>query len=130
MTTTEPSAGPVPPPAPPRTGRVLRRSRSDRVAAGVSGGLGSYFGVDPVLFRGLFATSACFAGAGVLACLLAWAAIPEEGTGDAPIDRFIGGLRRRRIPVWLVAVAAGLFLWLVAFSWWAPHHFLPIIAVV
>jgi phage shock protein PspC (stress-responsive transcriptional regulator) len=136
MTTTEQFGGQTPPPPPPSTPsggrpqRVIRRSRNDRVAAGVSGGLGAYFGVDPVLFRVLFATSAFFGGAGVLAYLVAWAAIPEEGAVNAPIDRFIAGLRRRRIPVWLVAAAAGLFLWAVAFSWWAPGHFLPVWIVV
>lgn len=144
MTTTEPSGGSTPPPppsAPPPppppsapqpagTTRVVRRSRQDRIGAGVAGGLGEYFGVDPVLFRVLFATAAFFGGAGVLAYVVAWAVIPEQGTVDAPIDRFVAALRRRRVPVWLVTVAVGLFLWAVAFSWWAPHRFFPILAVV
>ena len=100
-----------------------------RVGAGVAGGLGDYFGLDPVLFRVLFATSAFFGGAGILAYLIAWAAIPEEGTEHAPIDGWIASLRRRRVPVWLVAIAAGIFLWAVAFSWWAPGPFFPVIAV-
>ncbi|MDP9094109.1 MAG: PspC domain-containing protein [Actinomycetota bacterium] len=120
-----------PPPAgdrPPQ--RLLRRSRTDRVGAGVAGGLGEYFSVDPVLFRVLFATAAFFAGAGVLAYLLAWAAIPEQGTVNAPVDRFVGELRRRRVPVWLVAAVLGLALWSVAFSWWAPGPFFPVMVVV
>ncbi|PZS20109.1 MAG: hypothetical protein DLM57_02460 [Pseudonocardiales bacterium] len=132
MTTTDESGGFPPPPtipAPPSP-RVLRRSRTDRVGAGVSGGLGEYFGVDPVLFRVLFATAAFFGGAGVLAYLLAWAAIPEQGTTNAPIDRFISGLRRRRVPVWLVAAVAGLVLWAVAFSWWAPGPVFPVMVIV
>jgi phage shock protein PspC (stress-responsive transcriptional regulator) len=131
MTTTEHFDGATPPPPPPAVGgsaphRVLRRSREDRIGAGVAGGLGEYFGVDPVLFRVLFATAAFFGGAGVLAYLIAWAAIPEAGTENAPIDRFIAGLRRRRVPVWLVVVVAGVFFWAVAFSWWAPAHFIPL----
>ena len=134
-TTTDPFGGFAPPPPPPSTGqqppsRVLRRSHDDRVAAGVAGGLGEYFSVDPVLFRVLFATAAFFGGAGVLAYLLAWAAIPEQGTVHAPIDRFIHELRRRRVPVWLVAGGAGLLLWAIAFSWWAPGPFFPVIVVV
>ena len=123
-----PPAAPTPPAA---TGpRVLRRVRSGRVAAGVAGGLGEYFGVDPVLFRVLFATSAFFGGAGILAYLLAWAAIPDQGTGNAPIDSWVGALRRRHVPVWLVVIALGVLLWLVAFSWWAPRPFFPVIAAV
>lgn len=112
------------------SGRLLRRNRVNRVAAGVSSGLGDYFGVDPVLFRVLFATAAFFGGAGILAYLLAWAAIPEAGTEHAPIDGFIAWVRKRRVPMWLVAAVAGLFLWAVAFSWWAPGPFFPVIAVV
>jgi phage shock protein PspC (stress-responsive transcriptional regulator)/FtsH-binding integral membrane protein len=109
---------------------VLRRSRTDRVAAGVSGGLGRYFGVDPVLFRVLFATSAFFGGAGLLAYLLAWVAIPDEGTQHAAVDRWIHGLRRRRVPVWAVVIVAAVVLWIAAFSWWAPGPFFPVMIAV
>ena len=119
-----------PQPSPSPAQRVLRRSRTDRVGAGVAGGLGEYFAVDPVLFRVLFAVSAFFGGAGVLAYLVAWAAIPEEGAPNAAIDRFVAGLRLRRVPVWLVAIAAGLLLWALAFSWWAPGPFFPVMVVV
>jgi phage shock protein PspC (stress-responsive transcriptional regulator) len=130
MTTTDSGWIPPAPPPPSTQPRVLRRSRSDRVGAGVSGGLGHYFNLDPVLFRVLFAVSAFFGGAGVLAYVIAWAAIPEEGAVHAPIDRFIGELRRRHIPVWLVVLVGSILLWVVAFSWWAPGPFLPVIAVV
>lgn len=116
------------PPAPPT--RALRRRRDGRVAAGVSAGLGDYFAVDPVLFRVLFATSAFFGGAGVLGYVIAWAAIPEQGTTNAPVDRFIAELRRRRVPIWVAAVVAVLVFWALAFSWWAPGPFFPVIVVV
>jgi phage shock protein PspC (stress-responsive transcriptional regulator)/FtsH-binding integral membrane protein len=128
MTTSETFSGsPAPSPA---GSRLLRRNRTNRVAAGVSSGLGEYFAVDPVLFRVLFATAAFFGGAGILAYLLAWAAIPETGTAHAPIDGFISWVKRRRVPLWIVAVIAGLFIWAVAFSWWSPGPFFPVIAVV
>lgn len=129
MTTTD-SDWTAPPPAPAAPARVLRRSRTDRVGAGVAGGLGEYFGLDPVLFRVLFAVSAFFGGAGVLAYAVAWAAIPEQGTTHAPVDGFISALRRRRIPVWLVAVVLGVVLWTAAFSWWAPGPIFPVLVVV
>jgi phage shock protein PspC (stress-responsive transcriptional regulator) len=133
MTTTDPYGATPPPftsPAAPIGARTLRRSRTQRVGAGVAGGLGEYFGLDPVLFRVLFATAAFFGGAGILAYLLAWAAIPEAGTEHAAVDRWIRELRRRRVPFWVVAVLAGLFIWVIAFSWWAPGPFFPVLAVV
>lgn len=131
MTTTD-STDTMPDPTPPPDTRRLRRTRTGRVGAGVAGGLGEYFRLDPVLFRVLFATSAFFGGAGILAYLLAWAAIPDEGTERAPIDGWVAELRRRRVPVWLVVVVAGLVLWGVAFSWWLPGPFFPaaVLAVV
>jgi phage shock protein PspC (stress-responsive transcriptional regulator)/predicted membrane protein len=95
-----------------------------------SGGLGEYFRVDPVIFRVLFATAAFFGGAGVLAYLVAWAAIPEQGTERAAIDGWVTSLRNRRVPVWVMAVAGAVLLWLIAFSWWAPGPFFPVLAVV
>ena len=110
--------------------RLLRRSRTDRVAAGVAGGLGEYFGVDPVLFRVLFATSAFFGGAGILAYVIAWAAIPEAGTARAPIDGMVASLRARRVPVWAVVIVGGLGLWAAAFSWWAPGPTFSVVALI
>ena len=57
----------------------LRRSQSERVIAGVCGGLGRYFGVDPVWFRLAFIILAIGGGAGVLFYVISWIAIPEEG---------------------------------------------------
>lgn len=116
-------------PTTPSRPRLLRRSRTGRVAAGVSSGLGDYFALDPVLFRVLFATSAFFGGAGLLAYLLAWAVIPDADTEHAPIDGWAATLRRHRVPVWAVALAAGAVLWLTAFSWWAPGPFVPVVVV-
>ncbi len=99
------------------------------MAAGVGGGLGEYFDVDPVLFRVLFATAAFFGGVGVLAYLLAWAVIPERATPHAAVDRWIGELRRRRVPVWLVMLVGGLVAWGIGFSWWVPRPFLPLLVV-
>jgi signal transduction histidine kinase/phage shock protein PspC (stress-responsive transcriptional regulator) len=59
--------------APGAVGRVLlRRSDRDRVVAGVAGGLGELWGIDPVILRLAFVALATAGGAGVLAYLGAW----------------------------------------------------------
>jgi phage shock protein C len=58
--------------------RVVRRSRSERLVAGVCGGVGRYLGVDPVLLRIAFIILALANGLGVIAYVVAWVAIPEE----------------------------------------------------
>ena len=90
----EPPPGSAPPPLPPAGAagaRVLRRSRDDRVLAGVCGGLGHYLGVDPVLLRIAFVVLALANGIGLIAYAVAWIVIPEEQPGRpaplGPADR-------------------------------------------
>lgn len=73
-------------PPPPPTGeqpRVLRRSATDKVIAGVCSGLGRYLGVDPVLLRIAFVVLALSGGSGLLLYVVAWIMIPEEKAGEA-----------------------------------------------
>ncbi len=56
----------------------LLRSRGDRMIAGVAGGLGRYFQVDPVIIRIAFAISVFFGGLGVLAYLALWVFTPAD----------------------------------------------------
>lgn len=56
----------------------LYRARADRVIGGVCGGLGAYFGIDPVIVRVLFVALAIWGGFGVLIYLLLWIVIPPE----------------------------------------------------
>jgi phage shock protein C len=83
--------GPPPPGSPAPAQRTVRRSRSERVIAGVCGGLGRYLGIDPVLLRVAFIILALANGLGLIAYVVAWVAIPEEGAdqpaGPAPEPR-------------------------------------------
>jgi len=67
----------------PMTPRLLQRSDTDRKIAGVSGGLGRYFDVDPVLFRVGFAVTGLISGAGLLAYLVLWAMLPRQDSALA-----------------------------------------------
>ena len=59
--------------------KALRRSRSDRRLFGVCGGLGQYFGTDPVWFRLLFVLFALPGGIpGILLYVICMIIIPEE----------------------------------------------------
>ena len=58
--------------------RRLRRSKTNKVIAGVCGGLGEYFNIDPVIVRIILLILVLGAGTGVLAYLIAWLVIPEE----------------------------------------------------
>ncbi len=61
-------------------GKVLMRRIDGRIVAGVCGGLADYLGMDVNLVRILVVLLTLFtAGTGILAYLVAWAVIPEEG---------------------------------------------------
>ena len=73
-------------PAPPRPGRPLRRSMTDRKIAGVCGGLAEYLGVEVTIVRLLWVIVAIVPGAvfgGVIAYLLAWLLMPEDAPQTA-----------------------------------------------
>lgn len=57
-------------------GRRLYRSRKQRIIGGVCGGIGEYFGVDPVLIRLAWVLFCLVWGAGLLFYLIAWIIIP------------------------------------------------------
>ena len=61
-------------------GKVLVRNRDNRIVAGVCAGLADYLGMDVNVVRLLVAVVTVFtAGTAILAYLVAWAVIPEEG---------------------------------------------------
>lgn len=64
--------------------KELHRSRTNRMIAGVCGGLGEYFEIDPNVIRLVWAVITAFTmGIGLLAYLLAWLILPEEGSPAA-----------------------------------------------
>ncbi|MGD8813074.1 MAG: PspC domain-containing protein [Anaerolineales bacterium] len=59
--------------------KQLRRSKSNRILAGICGGLGEYFGIDPVWFRLGFVLFSLPGGVpGVLLYIVCWILIQEE----------------------------------------------------
>ena len=85
-------------PPPPTSGQerrgypplsALRRSRSDRKALGVAGGLGQWAGVDPLVFRVLFVVLTVFGGSGLLLYALGWLLVPEDGETESEAQRLV-----------------------------------------
>lgn len=61
------------------TGKALRRSRHDRVLAGVCGGLGEFFGISPIWFRLAMLLALLPGGVpGLLIYIILWIVIPPE----------------------------------------------------
>lgn len=62
----------------------LTRTRSDRMIAGVCGGLGHYFGVDPVIVRLIFVVLAITTGITPILYPVLWLIMPESNTPAIP----------------------------------------------
>ena len=78
-------------PAQARIAMRLHLSNEDRKIAGVCGGLGEYFALDPVFFRAGFLVLAFACGAGILLYIVLWLLVPRappapsSASGDAKI---------------------------------------------
>jgi len=82
----------------------LDRSRSDRMVAGVCGGLARYFGIHPAFYRVGFVVLTLLGGAGVLIYAAAALVIPDEGREDSVAT---DALRHRHERPW-PAIGLGL----------------------
>lgn len=75
--------------------RRLRRSRSDRIVAGVSGGIAEAVGIDPNIVRLLFVILCFFGGAGILLYVVAWVLLPDEGADRSIAQRMADNYHQR-----------------------------------
>ncbi|MEA2256913.1 MAG: hypothetical protein QOG35_2958 [Solirubrobacteraceae bacterium] len=98
----------TPAPEPPRR---LLRSRTNRLIAGVCGGVAEYLRVDPVIVR-VVAVALVFAGgAGVLLYLAAMLLVPKEGADGGPAE-----------PPGRAVTIAGVVVLVVAIGVVLPFH--------
>lgn len=84
----------------------MRRTSEDRYVAGVAGGLGRHFGIDPTVVRVVLAALCLFGGAGILLYGALWLFVPEEGSDRAPIQ--VSGETRRVLLISAVVLSAVL----------------------
>jgi phage shock protein PspC (stress-responsive transcriptional regulator)/predicted membrane protein len=86
--------------------RKLTRSSTDKLIGGVAGGLGRYFGVDPILFRIAFVVLLFAGGVGVLAYIGLLVFVPADD-GSSPLGR--GNNANVAGAILLVALALVIF---------------------
>ncbi len=60
------------------TSKKLFRSSTNKVIAGVCGGIGEYFDIDPTIVRIVWALFIVIGGMGVLAYLIMWLIMPKQ----------------------------------------------------
>jgi phage shock protein PspC (stress-responsive transcriptional regulator)/predicted membrane protein len=90
--------------------QTWRRSRSDRMIAGVCGGVGRALNIDPVLIRVVMAVLTIAGGAGIPIYIAAWLLMPEEGTDKTAVQDVFGHRARPNHPwLWPVVIGLGIF---------------------
>jgi len=63
--------------------KTLHRSQTDKVIAGVCGGLADYFDIDSTIIRLLFILIVALGGSGVFLYLILWLTMPKSSSGEA-----------------------------------------------
>jgi len=134
------TTAPPTPPQQPRLRAPLRRSRHDKVLAGVAAGFGRWIGVDPVVVRVVLVVLAIFGGSGILLYGIGWLFIPLEGEQQSEVEQFIDRHRskdeRAKFPLLLIipAVIIGIIVLgsLVSAGpwggWWSSGGWLLLLA--
>jgi phage shock protein PspC (stress-responsive transcriptional regulator) len=113
--------------------RLVRRTDS-KVIAGVAGGLGDYFNVDPVWFRLGFVLATFLGGAGILAYGVLWVLMPKSGSTATSMQRRAENLAAsfRGTPSWLGVALVGIggALVLTQFAHWNAGVFWALALIV
>ena len=90
--------------------RELRRPIDGRIIGGVAAGLGRRFSINPWWFRVGLIVFTLFGGFGIVLYGIGWLLIPEQGTDESIIGRFVGDFDTSNTTmmfgVGLIAVAA------------------------
>src|SRR3954451_14101714 len=102
------------------TSEVKRLERSsNRVVAGVSGGLGRYFDLNPTVFRVGFVVLTLLGGAGVLVYLAAALVMPGEGKDRSFAEQVLAERKERPWPlIGLAIVGVALIVLLSRAALW------------
>jgi phage shock protein PspC (stress-responsive transcriptional regulator) len=101
--------------------KPLQRSRSDRMLAGVSGGLASYFEIHPAFFRVGFVVLTLLGGAGLVIYFAAVLVMPDEGQQDSIVSAAIRDRRDRPWPLIAVGLLATAAVILLSHATLWPH---------
>jgi phage shock protein C len=62
--------------------KKLYRSKTNRMLAGVCGGLAEYFNMDPTVVRLLAVVFTIVTGVGILVYIVMWIVVPEAGSDN------------------------------------------------
>jgi len=100
--------------------RRMCRSRSNRILAGVCGGVSEFFQIDPTIVRLLWFLSIFLGGTGIILYIVAMIIMPANPSHDVPqtpenASRFLWGIAFVGVGVLVLLYNLGVF----PFIWWS-----------
>jgi len=108
-------------------------SNQNKVIAGVGGGLGEYFDIDPVLIRIGFVVLVFLHGFGLLAYIAAWIAMPRVPADHVviePVSKPEPSPTRKYLPGITLVLIGLVFLLERTFYWFEWHYLWPVLIIV
>ncbi|MBM2813750.1 MAG: phage shock protein PspC [Ignavibacteria bacterium] len=66
--------------------KQLKRTRKNKVIAGVAGGIAEYFDIDPVIVRAIFVITLLGWGFSLLAYIVLWIIVPEKDLEETHVE--------------------------------------------
>lgn len=76
--------------------KSLRRSKSQRILAGVCGGIGEFLGVDANLIRLAFGVFLLLGGSGIVLYVIAWLVMPEQDSDGSVLEHIIRNFQGKK----------------------------------
>ena len=105
--------------------QTWQRSRSDRMVAGVCGGIGRALNIDPVLIRVVMAVLV-ISGPGIIFYIAAWVLMPDEGSQRSAAQGLLGDRVRPDHPwLWPVIIGVCVFVAIAMMSSFNIGRFVP-----
>lgn len=114
--------------------KKLYRSRESSVIAGLCGGLGEYFNIDPVIIRILFIVTGIW-GMGILLYVIGWVIVPlrEYGASGQVVESQKTGVELNKNVKYfpgLILILIGASFLFVRFWNWISFYYLFSIAII
>ena len=109
--------------------KKLYRSKKDCIIAGVCGGMGGYFNIDPTILRILAVLLIFASGVGILAYIVAWIIIPQTKEEEVVVSSSEKKTSSQVLIGAILVVVGALFLLDTLVDWFRFKYLWPLILI-
>ncbi|NIP41727.1 MAG: PspC domain-containing protein [candidate division Zixibacteria bacterium] len=112
--------------------KKLYRSRESNIIAGVCGGFGEYFNIDPVIVRIIFLLLIPAGGTGIIAYIIAWIIVPLRPANEVaePPSKEESEAMMKYLPGLALIIIGAAFLITRIWGWLSFGHIWPAALII